>query len=127
MNIYSPAQNNIIKNNVFDAPAYTNEYCFLMNDGTNAIVFNNIFKGHQRICNTEYRSNLSTGNQYWEDIFSAEGSCTVENNISASVQYSSYPDNLINQDMNTVFVCWNDCTGFTSDDRYKLLQPTSPP
>jgi hypothetical protein len=121
---YSSSQNNLIKNNVIFAPIF--EYGLNMQDGSNAVVFNNIFFNNQRICNAEYRNNISVGAIYYNNAFEVAGSCTVENNIAATGQYASYPDNLNYQDMSTVFVCWSACTGFTSDDRFKLLAPASP-
>lgn len=118
--IYPPSQNNIIKNNILYAPSYTNEYCLLMNDGTNGVVMNNIIHGHHQICNAEFRNNIATGNGWWNNQFAVLGSCMIENNIAAYSQYTSFPGNLNSEDMNAVFVCWNDCTGYTSDNRYKL-------
>jgi len=121
---YASTQNNIIKNNAIYSPIY--EYCLMMQDGSNAVVFNNIFFGYHRICNAEYRNNIAYSNSSYYNVFDVAGSCTVENNIAAGAQYNSYPNNLNNQDMNTVFACFNNCTGFSSDERYKLLVPTSP-
>jgi hypothetical protein len=121
---YSSSQNNLIKNNAIYSPIF--EYGLYMQDGSNAVVFNNMFYSNQRICNAEYRNNISIGSVYYNNSFEVVGSCTVEKNIAASGQYTNYPNNLNNQDMNAVFVCFNDCTGFSSDERYKLLLPTSP-
>ena len=41
---YTSTQNNIIKNNFIYSPIY--EYCLMMQDGSNAVVFNNIFFGY---------------------------------------------------------------------------------
>jgi hypothetical protein len=118
--IYAPSQNNIIKNNILYAPYYTNENCLLMYDGTNAVVMNNLLMGHARISNAEFRNNISSGNGWWNNQFTVSGSCTIKNNICAYGQYTGYPDNITYQDMNAVFACWDNCTGYTSDSRFKL-------
>jgi hypothetical protein len=122
--IFPPATNIIIKNNVIYAP--NTEYALYMDDGTNAVIFNNVIQAHHRLSNADYRNNIFTGSLSSNNLFEVTGSCTIKNNISALNQYAAYADNLINQDMNAVFVCWNDCTGYGADNRFKLLLPTSP-
>jgi hypothetical protein len=118
------SQNIIISNNIFSMLDAGN-YCLYMYGASSATITNNIFQDNQIVANSTYRNNISTAPAgYSKDVFSSSNS-TIENNIGASTQYASFTGNLSNVDMSTVFACWADCTGYSTDGRW-ILKSGSP-
>jgi len=114
--IYSPSQNILIQNN-FIYPGW-NTWAIYMEDGTAADFSNNvIWQGSMRLRNGIFRNNIFCSTDYSFDPSNVV--CT--NNISGGTHFGGANGNQSNIDMNTVFICWNDCTGRTVDDRYMLL------
>lgn len=122
--IVDGSQNIIISNNIFSMLDAGN-YCLYMYGASSATITNNIFQDNQIVANSTYRNNISTAPAgYSKDVFSSSNS-TIENNIGASTQYASFTGNLSNVDMSTVFACWADCTGYSTDGRW-ILKSGSP-
>jgi hypothetical protein len=50
---------------------------------------------------------------------------TFFNNVVSGTQVPDDNGNQLNVDMSSVFVCWSDCTGYSTDGKY-VLSATSP-
>jgi hypothetical protein len=122
--IYDGSQNIIVANNIFSVTT-NGGYSLYMSPFSSATITNNIFQDNQLVYNSTYRNNIATAPAgYGRDSFTSSNS-TIENNIGSTTQYSTYTGNLSNTDMSTVFACWSDCTGYSTDGRW-ILKTGSP-
>jgi len=105
-----------IFNNYFYYYAGSNAYLVYMNGTSNAEIYNNIFRsGNLILRNSIFRNNILIN----INSFSIT-SVLVENNISNLNQIGNQNGNQININMNDVFVCYDDCTGYSPDERFRL-------
>jgi hypothetical protein len=105
-----------IFNNYFTSPSYSGAYLIYMNDAASANIYNNIFnKGYVQLRNAIFRNNILSEVGHFNI-----SNVVVENNICSSTQIGNQNGNQININMESVFVCWSDCSGFSPDERYRL-------
>jgi hypothetical protein len=81
----------------------------------NGVIMNNIIAGNISVNNFNLQNNIMIG-----PAFNDNGNCTFQYNISSGTQFGASGFNQVNVAMDSVFVCWTDCNGFTTDSRYQL-------
>lgn len=100
--------NSYIRNNYIGS---TNYGSFCSSNNT-LLVTQNVFNAIS-LNNVMVTNNIITGNSSFPN-------CFTSNNICSGTQLAAINGNQQNVDMNTVFVCWSNCTGFSDDGRYML-------
>jgi hypothetical protein len=117
-NIYiSAGSNNILVQNNYFGPEW-NAWAIYMEDGSSGDFYNNVIAlGHMQLFSGTFRNNILCQSGHG---FSANN-VNITNNISSGEEFGCLNGNQCYVDMNNVFVCWNDCTGRTSDDKFMLL------
>ncbi|MBM3437464.1 MAG: hypothetical protein FJY07_14755 [Bacteroidetes bacterium] len=108
--------NLLVYNNVI-IKSGNNCYLILMQtSGSNADIYNNILIGpYLQFQNSIFRNNIvvSLTNLYATNSL-------ITNNISNGSLLGSQNGNQSNVNMENVFVCYSNCTGYTPDERYRL-------
>jgi hypothetical protein len=100
--------NLLITNNMINAGIYL--------DATSvSIIQNNIVTYHIDVYNSQVINNIMPDNT----VFSPRNN-TYTNNIGSNTQFGNQNGNQQNVSMSTVFVCWYDCSGYSTDGRWQL-------
>jgi hypothetical protein len=95
---------------------FNNNYCIGYVNTGNAVLTNNIIAGNISASNASFTNNIIVSG-------TLSGSTnTFYNNLANGTQVPEDNGNQRNVNMEDVFVCWSDCTGFSTDGKYVLSE-----